>query len=70
VQRVRRPGADRPGIEQACPGLWEALDALIEPEERSDPQNPQASQLLVIADAGGSERHRAPGRVGARATDP
>lgn len=40
VQRIRRPGAGRPGIEQTCLGVWDALDALIEPEERGDPQNP------------------------------
>jgi hypothetical protein len=40
VERVRRAGAGRAGIETSCPGLWPALDALIEPEERGDPENP------------------------------
>lgn len=40
VERIRRRGAGRPGIERTFPGLWTALDALIEPEERGDPQNP------------------------------
>jgi hypothetical protein len=40
IGRVRRPGGGRAGIEQVYPGLWPALDALIEPEERGDPENP------------------------------
>jgi hypothetical protein len=40
VERGRRPGGGRPGIEARCPGVWEELDALIEPEERGDPCNP------------------------------
>jgi hypothetical protein len=40
IDRVRRPGAGRRGIEQQCPGIWAALDALVEPEERGDPENP------------------------------
>ena len=40
TDRVRRPGAGRKGIEQKCPGIWAALDALVEPEERGDPENP------------------------------
>ena len=53
VARVRRPGAGRPGIEQAQPELWPALDALIEPEERGDPQNPlrwTVKSTRVLAD--------------------
>ncbi len=40
VDRVRRSGAGRHGIEQEQPGLWPALDALIEPVERGDPESP------------------------------
>ena len=40
VEGVRRPGAGRPRAAQLLAGLWEALDALIEPEERGDPENP------------------------------
>lgn len=40
VGSTRRAGAGRRGIEQSHPELWPALDALIEPEERGDPQNP------------------------------
>ena len=38
--RVRRPGAGRPGAEVADPGLWEALDALVDPVTRGDPESP------------------------------
>lgn len=40
VERVRRAGAGRVPIETSHPGLWAALDALVEPEERGDPENP------------------------------
>jgi len=40
VERVRRAGAGRAPIETSHPGLWAALDALIEPEERGDPEKP------------------------------
>jgi Rhodopirellula transposase DDE domain len=36
--RVRVSGAGRPGVEAAMPGLVEALDALVEPESRGDPE--------------------------------
>lgn len=35
--RVRPPGAGRPRVEDAQPGLLVALDALVEPEARGDP---------------------------------
>ena len=38
--RVRRPGAGRPGIEQSQPGIEEALERLVDPLMRSDPQSP------------------------------
>lgn len=40
VERVRRPGAGRTRIETSYPEMWAALDALVEPEERGDPENP------------------------------
>lgn len=40
TDRIRRPGAGRHRIEQVQPGVWAALDALIEPEERGDPETP------------------------------
>jgi len=38
--RVRRVGAGRPGISEREPGLSEALDALIDPVTRGDPESP------------------------------
>lgn len=38
--RVRRPGAGRPGIETAQPGLRAALEALVDPVTRGDPTSP------------------------------
>jgi hypothetical protein len=38
--RVRRAGAGRPGILEREPGLSEALDALIDPATRGDPESP------------------------------
>jgi hypothetical protein len=38
--RVRRAGAGRPGILEREPGLSEALDALIAPVTRGDPESP------------------------------
>jgi len=38
--RVRRPGAGRPGILEREPGLSEALDRLIDPATRGDPESP------------------------------
>jgi predicted ArsR family transcriptional regulator len=40
VERVRRAGAGRPGILEREPGLSEALDQLIDPVTRGDPQSP------------------------------
>ena len=40
AERVRRAGAGRPGIVEREPGLWEALDALIDPVTRGDPESP------------------------------
>ena len=37
---VRRAGAGRPGILEREPGLSEALDALIDPVTRGDPESP------------------------------
>jgi hypothetical protein len=40
VDRVRRPGAGRPTIQDRDPALQAALDALIEPTTRGDPESP------------------------------
>ena len=38
--RVRRPGAGRPGIEQSQPGIKHALEQLVDPLTRGDPESP------------------------------
>jgi Rhodopirellula transposase DDE domain len=38
--RVRRPGGGRPSVQDRAPGLQAALDALIEPDTRGDPESP------------------------------
>src|ERR1700754_4129914 len=40
VGRVRRSGAGRPKATQSQPGLLAALDALVEPTSRGDPESP------------------------------
>jgi Rhodopirellula transposase DDE domain len=40
TDRVRRPGAGRPRLETTDPGLVDALDALVEPTARGDPESP------------------------------
>ena len=40
TERVRRPGAGRPLAEKRDPGLVDALDALVEPTARGDPESP------------------------------
>jgi transposase len=39
-ERIRRPGAGRPGIEQSQPGVKEALEKLLDPVTRGDPTSP------------------------------
>jgi len=38
--RVRAPGAGRPPVEEVQPGIEQALEALVGPESRGDPQSP------------------------------
>src|SRR5438128_12656152 len=40
VVAVRRPGGGRPRIEDATPEIVEALEALVEPVTRGDPESP------------------------------
>src|SRR5258706_8358749 len=40
TERIRRPGAGRPDIEETQPGVTEALDLLVEPLTRGDPMSP------------------------------
>ncbi len=37
---IRRPGGGRKRLEQVDPRLWEALDALVDPMTRGDPETP------------------------------
>src|SRR6478672_9665435 len=37
--RVRRPGAGRPAAGVSDPALWDALDALVDPVTRGDPES-------------------------------
>lgn len=39
-QRIRKPGGGRKSQEQLDPGLMPALEALIDPETRGDPESP------------------------------
>lgn len=53
TDRTRRPGGGRLPVEELEPGLWPALDALIEPDERGDPMNPlrwTTKSTRVLAD--------------------
>ena len=38
--RVRRPGGGRKALTESDPGLWEALETLVEPMSRGDPRSP------------------------------
>ncbi len=38
--RVRAPGAGRPSVEQTQPGIEEALEELVGPQTRGDPESP------------------------------
>jgi hypothetical protein len=52
--RVRRAGAGRPSTEHTHPGLTEALDALVDPETRGDPESPlrwTSKSLRSLVDA-------------------
>jgi len=38
--RIRRPGAGRPSLEEKQPGLRDALERLVDPLTRGDPESP------------------------------
>ena len=38
--RIRHPGAGRPSIEQSQPGIKQALEKLVDPLTRGDPESP------------------------------
>ena len=61
--RVRRPGAGRPKAAERNPGLLAALDALVEPTARGDPESGGAVDLQVDPQAGRrADRARVPGQ--------
>ncbi len=52
--RVRRPGAGRPRLTESDPELLEALEALVDPDTRGDPESPlrwSSKSLQKIAGA-------------------
>ena len=40
LERIRRPGAGRPSIEESQPGVTQALEKLVDPLTRGDPTSP------------------------------
>src|SRR5438874_1106010 len=59
--RVRRPGAGRRAITESDPGLLAALEALIEPGTRGDPESPlrwTCKSTLRLADELTRQAHR------------
>jgi hypothetical protein len=60
--RVRRVGAGRPAVEAADPGLVPALEALVDPESRGDPESPlrwTTKSTSHLADELTGQGHRA-----------
>jgi len=67
--RIRRPGAGRPKATDRDPGLLQALDALVEPTTRGDPQSPlrwTCKSTRRLADELGAQGHRVSARTVAR----
>jgi hypothetical protein len=67
--RVRRPGAGRKRAEQANPGLLAALEALVDPATRGDPQSPlrwTAKSTAILAAELTGQGHRVSARTVAR----
>lgn len=59
--RVRRAGAGRPRVAQSDPGLVAALSALVEPDQRGDPESPlrwTTKSLRHLADELTRQGHR------------
>lgn len=59
--RVRVKGAGRPGAERRDPGVWAALDALVDPVTRGDPMSPlrwTTKSTVKLADALTQRGHR------------
>ncbi len=67
--RVRRSGAGRPKATDRDPGLLRALDALVEPTARGDPESPlrwTCTSTRKLADELGAQGHRVSARTVAR----
>ena len=66
--RVRRPGAGRPAAGVTDPTLWEALDALVDPVTRGDPESAlrwTTKSTVKLADELDASGHRvSPSTVG------
>jgi hypothetical protein len=66
TRRARRPGAGRPKATAHDPGLLAALDALVEPTARGDPESPlrwTCSSTRKLADELGAQGHRVSART-------
>ena len=62
--RVRAKGAGRPAAERRDPGVWAALDALVDPLTRGDPMSPlrwTTKSTVKLADALTQRGHRVGG---------
>src|SRR5665811_667718 len=58
--RVRRPGGGRKPLTETDPGLVEALEALVDPATRGDPESPlrwSSKSTRELADALGAQGH-------------
>ena len=66
IRRARRPGAGRPKATAHDPGLLAALDALVEPTARGDPESPlrwTCKSTRKLADELGVQGHRVSART-------
>src|SRR5215211_2880396 len=66
TRRARRPGAGRPKATVHDPGLLAALDALVEPTARGDPESPlrwTCKSTHKLADELGAQGHRVSART-------
>jgi len=67
--RIRRPGAGRPKATDRDPGLLQALDALVEPTARGDPESPlrwTCKSTRKLADELTAQGHRVSAKTVAR----
>jgi hypothetical protein len=67
--RVRAKGAGRPAVEEKDPGVWPALERLVDPETRGDPMSPlrwTTKSTVKLADELTQQGHRVGPRTVAR----